>query len=109
MRNLVEKPRPADAPSNLGIIGRYVLTPRIFAMLDETERGAGNEIQLTDALRRLLAVEPVYAQVFAGRRYDAGTKLGYLRATVELALGRTDLGKEFRDYLRSLDLETPAT
>lgn len=102
VRDLVEKPSPSEAPSNLGIIGRYVLTPAIFACLAETQRGAGNEIQLTDALRRLVQREPVYAYAFSGRRWDAGNKLGFLQATVELALDRGDLGPPFRDFLRKL-------
>jgi UTP--glucose-1-phosphate uridylyltransferase len=100
--DLVEKPSPADAPSLLGIIGRYVLTPRIFDMIEQTAAGAGGEIQLTDALRRLLREEPIYAYAFEGKRYDAGSKLGFLQATVELALDRADLGKPFHEYLRSL-------
>lgn len=100
--NMVEKPRPENAPSNLAIIGRYILTPGIFRDLAQTKPGAGGEIQLTDALRRLLKRESVYGYVFEGRRYDAGDKLGFLKATVELALQRPDLGKAFRRYLHSL-------
>ncbi len=100
--DMVEKPRPREAPSNLAIIGRYILTPGIFRELRETRAGAGGEIQLTDAIRRLLKKEAVYGFVFEGKRYDAGDKLGFLQATVELALKRTDLGKPFRNYLKSL-------
>lgn len=102
--NMVEKPAPGKAPSNLAIIGRYILTPAIFAELAATRRGAGGEIQLTDALRRLLAKEPIYGYVFEGKRYDAGDKLGFLEATVEIALKRPDLGKRFHKYLKSLKL-----
>jgi UTP--glucose-1-phosphate uridylyltransferase len=102
--DMVEKPAPKDAPSNLAIIGRYILTPGIFRALDATRAGAGGEIQLTDALRHLLKKEPVYGFLFEGRRHDAGDKLGFLRATVEMALKRPDLSKPFRRYLRSLKL-----
>ena len=102
--DMVEKPSPQNAPSDLAIIGRYILTPAIFAELAATRRGAGGEVQLTDALRRLLAKEPIYGYVFEGKRYDAGDKLGFLQATVEMALKRNDLGKPFRKYLKSLKL-----
>jgi UTP--glucose-1-phosphate uridylyltransferase len=102
--DLVEKPRPAEAPSDLAIIGRYVLTPEIFGILAETPAGANGEIQLTDALRTLRARRPMYAVEFVGRRYDTGDKLGFLKATVELALARPDLADEFRAYLKSLRL-----
>lgn len=102
--DMVEKPRPQNAPSNLAIIGRYILTPTIFPELATTRPGAGGEIQLTDALRRLLEKEPVYGFVFEGKRHDAGSKLGFLQATVEMALKRPDLAKEFRRYLKSLKL-----
>lgn len=104
VEDMVEKPAPGQAPSNLAIIGRYILTPTIFRAIRSTRRGAGGEIQLTDALRALLKTEPVYGYVFEGKRYDAGDKLGFLQATVELALKRPDLGKDFRKYLRSLKL-----
>ena len=104
IHDMVEKPKPRNAPSDLAIIGRYILTPAIFRELSATRPGAGGEIQLTDALRSLLAKEPVYGFVFEGRRHDAGDKLGFLKATVEMALKRPDLGKEFRRYLRSLKL-----
>ena len=102
--DMVEKPSPAEAPSNLAVIGRYILTPAIWNALSSVVPGAGGEIQLTDGLRRLLATEPVYGYVFEGKRYDAGDKLGFLQATVEIALARPDLGKAFRKYLRSLNL-----
>ncbi|HEV2493891.1 MAG TPA: UTP--glucose-1-phosphate uridylyltransferase GalU [Terriglobia bacterium] len=102
--DMVEKPPPGKAPSNLAIIGRYILTPAIFAELAATRRGTGGEIQLTDALHRLLAKEPIYGYVFEGKRYDAGDKLGFLEATVEIALKRPDLGKRFHKYLKSLQL-----
>ncbi len=102
--DLVEKPKPEEAPSNLAIIGRYILTPAVFQALKETTPGAGGEIQLTDGLRNLHRKEPVYAYRFKGERYDAGNKLEYLIATVDFALKRHDLGKEFREYLKSLKL-----
>ena len=102
--DMVEKPEPRKAPSNLAIIGRYILTPAIFHELARTPRGAGGEIQLTDALRRLLSKEPIYGFLFEGKRYDAGDKLGFLEATVEMALKRPDLGKPFRQYLKTLKL-----
>jgi UTP--glucose-1-phosphate uridylyltransferase len=105
VKNLVEKPKPQDAPSNLAIIGRYILTPKIFETLEHTPLGAGGELQLTDGLRGLIgAGERVYGYTFEGKRHDAGDKLGFLKATVELALKRPGMGKEFADYLRSLDL-----
>lgn len=102
--DLVEKPPAAEAPSDLAVVGRYLLTPAIFSYLEQTPRGAGGEIQLTDALRALAAREPVYALRFEGRRHDTGDKLGFLQATVELALQREDLGGAFREYLRGLRL-----
>jgi len=102
IEDMVEKPAPSDAPSNLAVIGRYILTPSIWKALAGTTPGAGGEIQLTDGLRHLLASEPVYGYVFEGKRYDAGDKLGFLQATVEIALQRPDLGKAFRHYLHSL-------
>jgi UTP--glucose-1-phosphate uridylyltransferase len=104
IRNMVEKPKPADAPSNLAIIGRYVLTPEIFDALEQIEPGSGGEIQLTDGLKYLLRSRPIYGYKFEGRRYDAGDKLGFLKATVEFALNRYDLGAEFRGYLKALKL-----
>jgi UTP--glucose-1-phosphate uridylyltransferase len=100
---VVEKPHADEAPSNLAIVGRYVLTPKIFDKLEQTPRGAGGEIQLTDAIEALMEEQQVYAYRFDGVRYDAGTTMGWLKASVELALERPDLGREFREYLRSLD------
>jgi len=102
VRDMVEKPPADQAPSNLAIIGRYVLAPEIFAALAQTAPGSLGEIQLTDGIRRLMESEPVYAYRFEGRRYDAGDKLGFLKATVELALNNEDLGPDFRRYLNSL-------
>ncbi len=104
IRDLVEKPPPELAPSTLAVIGRYVLTPGIFAELERTTPGAGGEIQLTDGLRRLLKSQAIYGLAFRGKRYDAGSKLGFLKATVEFALKREDLAADLRAYLRSLDL-----
>jgi UTP--glucose-1-phosphate uridylyltransferase len=104
IRNMVEKPKAADAPSNLAIIGRYVLTPEIFSSIEAVQPGAGGEIQLTDGLRHLLRNRPIYGLKFEGTRYDAGDKLGFLKATVEFALKRHDLGTPFREYLRNLSL-----
>jgi UTP--glucose-1-phosphate uridylyltransferase len=105
VHDMVEKPRIEDAPSNLAIIGRYILSPGIFEALQETGRGSGGEIQLTDGLRRLLSKERIIAYKFRGKRHDAGDKLGYLRATVEFALKNEELGPAFRAYLKSLDLD----
>jgi UTP--glucose-1-phosphate uridylyltransferase len=102
--DLVEKPNAQDAPSDLAIIGRYVLTPEIFGILADTAADARGEIQLTDGLRTLRTRRPMYAVQFDGRRYDTGDKLGFLKATVEFALDRPDLADEFRRYLKSLDL-----
>jgi UTP--glucose-1-phosphate uridylyltransferase len=104
IKNLVEKPRPEEAPSNLAIIGRYILTPRIFSMLEKTPKGAGGELQLTDGMRQLLKHEKIYGYKFEGKRHDTGDKLGFLKATVEFALKRRDLGEPFREYLETLDL-----
>jgi UTP--glucose-1-phosphate uridylyltransferase len=105
VRGVVEKPRPDEAPSNFGIVGRYVLTPKIFDKLEQTPRGANGEIQLTDAIERLMAEQDVYAYAFEGVRYDAGTTIGWLKASVELALQRADVGPEFRQFLSELDLD----
>ncbi|HEY3067297.1 MAG TPA: UTP--glucose-1-phosphate uridylyltransferase GalU [Methylomirabilota bacterium] len=102
--DLVEKPRPEEAPSDLAIIGRYVLTPDIFGILAETAADKRGEIQLTDGLRTLRARRPMYAVEFEGKRYDTGDKLGFLKATVEFALARPDLADDFRRYLKSLKL-----
>ena len=105
VRSIIEKPKPAAAPSNLAVVGRYVLSPAIFAHLERVGRGTGGEIQLTDGIAALMREEAVYAYRFEGTRYDCGSKLGYLQATVEYALGHPALGREFRRYLLSLDLE----
>lgn len=105
IKDMVEKPPYAEAPSDLAIIGRYILTPDIFAEIERTAPGAIGEIQITDAMRSLLKKRPFYAVRFEGIRHDAGDKLGFLIANVEFALKRPDLGPEFREYLRSLKLE----
>ncbi len=102
VRDLVEKPKFEETPSNLAIIGRYILTPTIFEMLETIEPGSGGELQLTDGLRKLLKKEKIYGFTFEGKRHDAGDKLGFLKATVEFALKREDLGKDFREYLKTL-------
>jgi UTP--glucose-1-phosphate uridylyltransferase len=102
--SLVEKPKPADAPSNLAVIGRYLLTPTVFETLSDLKAGAGGELQLTDGLRQLLKKEKIYGYVFDGKRHDTGDKLGFLKATVEFALKRSDLGGPLREYLKSLNL-----
>ena len=104
IRDLVEKPKANEAPSNLAIIGRYILTPDIFESISNVEPGSGGEIQLTDSLKLLLRSRPIYAFKFEGKRYDAGDKLGFLKATVEFALQRHDLGAPFKEYLKSLKL-----
>jgi UTP--glucose-1-phosphate uridylyltransferase len=104
IRNLVEKPKAEDAPSNLAIIGRYVLTPEVFDSIEAIEPGSGGELQLTDALKHVLRSRPIYGYRFEGTRYDAGDKQGFLRATVEFALKRHDLGNPFRAYLKTLQL-----
>jgi UTP--glucose-1-phosphate uridylyltransferase len=104
IHNLVEKPKASEAPSNLAIIGRYILTPEIFESIEATGPGAIGEIQLTDGLKHLLRSRPIYGYKFDGTRYDAGDKLGFLKATVEFALKRPDLGGPFREYLKSLSL-----
>ena len=108
VRSIVEKPKPAVAASNLAVVGRYVLTPSIFGHLERIGHGAGGEIQLTDGIASLMGEEAVYAHRFTGKRYDCGSKLGYLQATVEYALGHPALGKDFRKYLRTLDLSNGA-
>ena len=102
VRSIVEKPKPSVAPSTLGVVGRYVLAPSIFEHLEKIGQGAGGEIQLTDGIAALMREEAVYAYRFEGKRYDCGSKLGYLQATVEYALGHPELGKEFRRYLNGL-------
>ena len=101
---MVEKPKFEDAPSKQAIIGRYVLTPRIFALLEQTTPGAGGEIQLTDGIKALLKEEKVFGYTFEGKRFDAGDKFGMLQATVEFALKRPEFGEKFREYLKSLPL-----
>jgi len=99
--SIVEKPAPAQAPSNLAVVGRYLLTPKVFEMLEETGEGAGGEIQLTDGIAALLEHEPVIAYPFQGKRYDCGSKLGYLEATVEYGLAHPELGERFSAFLRA--------
>ncbi|MGI6152791.1 MAG: UTP--glucose-1-phosphate uridylyltransferase GalU [Christensenellaceae bacterium] len=99
---LVEKPTPKEAPSNIAIMGRYIITPEIFEILEKTEKGRGGEIQLTDALAMLLKKQEVYALEFEGKRYDVGDKLGFLKATCEFALERSDLKEEFGTYIKNL-------
>jgi UTP--glucose-1-phosphate uridylyltransferase len=102
VERIVEKPKPDKAPSNLAVVGRYLLTPRIFEHLERIGEGAGGEIQLTDGIARLMNDEAVYAYKFEGKRFDCGSKLGYLQANVEYALAHPELSKAFRVYLRSL-------
>jgi UTP--glucose-1-phosphate uridylyltransferase len=102
VKGLVEKPKKEEAPSNVAIMGRYILTPEIFKHLDKQEQGAGGEIQLTDAIQKLNGTQNVYAYVFEGTRYDVGEKLGFIKTTIEMALRREDLGEELRNYLREL-------
>jgi UTP--glucose-1-phosphate uridylyltransferase len=99
---IVEKPHHDQAPSNLGVVGRYILTPTIFDYLDTLSAGAGGEIQLTDAIAQLLTHEPVYAWQFAGTRYDCGSKLGYLQATLAYALKHPEVGQDFKSHLAQL-------
>ena len=103
VRDLVEKPSPEQAPSDLAIVGRYILTPDLFIALEQTGTDRGGEIQLTDGLRRLLQKRPLYACEFTGVRHDAGTKLGFLKASIHFALRRPDLAPALREYLRTLD------
>ncbi len=104
LRGVIEKPKLEDAPTNLGIVGRYVLTPEIFDVLEETPQGKAGEIQITDGLGLLLKRQPMFALQFEGRRYDTGRPLGLIKASIELALARDDIGPGLRDYLRGLDL-----
>lgn len=101
---IVEKPAPEDAPSDLAVVGRYLLTPAVFEKLETTGRGAGGEIQLTDAIADLLDDEAVHAYAFKGTRYDCGSKMGYLKASVAFGLEHPETGAEFREHLKSLDL-----
>lgn len=103
--DMVEKPSLEEAPSNLAIIGRYILTPAIFDILEKTQTGKGGELQLTDGLRGLLKKEKMYAYVYEGKRHDTGDKFGFLKATIEFALKREDLGGQMREYLRGLKLD----
>lgn len=103
--DLIEKPSLEEAPSNLAIVGRYILTPEIFNMLEKVKPGRGGEVQLTDGLKLLLEKEAIYAYEFKGKRYDTGNKLGFLIASVELALKREDIGKIFKEYLKNINLE----
>jgi len=102
VHSIVEKPKPEQASSNLAVVGRYILTPRTFELLEETKRGAGGEIQLTDAISALLEHETVFAHRFKGKRYDCGSKLGYLKATVDFGLKHHELGDDFRNYLSTV-------
>ena len=104
VRDLVEKPSQDKAPTNIAILGRYIITPKIFEILANTNRGVGGEIQLTDGLKDLCNIEDVYAYTFEGRRYDVGSKIGFLEATVDFALKRNDLKDEFKAYLNKLNL-----
>jgi UTP--glucose-1-phosphate uridylyltransferase len=105
MSGIVEKPEPSVAPSNLGVVGRYVLKPRIFKHLRSVKPGAGGELQLTDAIQSLLADEQVLAYKYHGTRFDCGSKLGYLKATVEFALRHPEVSADFDAYLRALSVE----
>jgi UTP--glucose-1-phosphate uridylyltransferase len=102
IRGIVEKPEPAQAPSNLGVVGRYILTPRIFTLLENTSKGSHGEIQLTDAIAKLLLEEKVYAYQFHGKRYDCGSKLGYLEATIAYALKHPELAIDFKRSLENM-------
>lgn len=105
IKNIVEKPKPEAAPSNLAVVGRYILTPRIFKILQRTQAGSGGEIQLTDAISQMMQEQTVLAYEFDGKRYDCGSKLGYLKANVEYALKHPEVGEDFRDYLHQLSIE----
>lgn len=109
IKGIVEKPKPEDAPSDLAVVGRYILTPRIFKILQRTPRGAGDEIQLTDAISQMMQEQTVLAYEFDGKRFDCGSKLGYLQANVEYALKHPEVGADFRAYLNALhERENPA-
>ena len=105
LKSIVEKPKPADAPSTLAVVGRYVLTPKIFDCLENVKPGKGGEIQLTDGIAALMEYEKVLAYRFHGKRYDCGSKLGYMKANVEFAMRHPEIGGEFLDYLRSVKQE----
>ena len=100
--DMIEKPELGEAPSNMAVLGRYIISPTVFEILEHTQPGKGGEIQLTDALKQLAGIEPVWAYCFEGKRYDVGDKLGFLKATVEFALRREDLGPQFKEYLQAL-------
>ncbi len=100
--DMIEKPDVQEAPSNIAVLGRYIISPSVFEILEHTQPGKGGEIQLTDALKQLSAIEPVWAYCFDGKRYDVGDKLGFLKATVEFALRREDLGPQFKAYLTDI-------
>ena len=102
---IVEKPAPAEAPSDQAVVGRYILTPAIFDRLKTTQRGAGNEIQLTDAIAELRKTEEIFAYSFEGRRYDCGSKIGYLQANVEIALQHDEMADDFKNYLKTLNID----
>ncbi len=102
---IIEKPAPADAPSDQAVVGRYILTPAIMEKLKTTRRGAGNEIQLTDAIAELRKTEDIYAYSFEGRRFDCGSKIGYLEANVEIALQHEEMAPDFKNYLKNLNLD----
>ena len=102
VKDMVEKPAIDVAPTNVAVLGRYIITPKIFEYLEKQEIGAGGEIQLTDALNKLAKVEAMYAYDFIGKRYDVGNKMGFLQATVEFALKREDLRQEFKEYLKAI-------
>ena len=104
VKDMIEKPKPEEAPTDVGVLGRYVITPEIFEKLETTKPGAGGEIQLTDALKALTKEQAMYAYDFVGRRYDVGDRLGFLEATVEYALRREDLSGQFKSYLKGLEL-----
>lgn len=106
LRGIVEKPQPEDAPSNLAVVGRYILTPRIFDCLENLEPGKGGEIQLTDGIAALMEHEKILAYRFKGTRYDCGSKFGYVKANVEYALRHAEIGAEFSEYLRSMKLSS---
>lgn len=102
VRGMVEKPKPENAPSNIAVLGRYIITPEIFTLLENTRPGAGGEIQLTDALCALAQEQAMYCYTFEGKRYDVGSKIGFLQATVEYALRREDIGAQFKEYLKTV-------
>jgi len=104
VHDLIEKPDRNAAPTNIAILGRYILTPDIFNILENTKKGVGGEIQLTDALRELCNIQNIFAYIFDGKRYDVGSKLGFLEATVDFALKREDLRDSFKEYLKKIDL-----